>query len=78
MISYVSLEEASSTTDFAELGRWGAIAEKDKINGSILVWTNVEIELKASLANVDGEISDATQAEALSKLSEIEKQALGL
>ena len=78
VISYVPLEQASSTTDFAELGRWDAIAESDLQGGSIDSWMNVEIELKASPADVDGDIHDATEAEALAKLTELEKAALGL
>ena len=75
VISYVPLEEASSTADFAELGRWVEIVENE---GSLTSHQNVEIELKASAANVDGDINDATEAEGLSKLTQLEKDALGL
>ena len=78
MITYSVLEQASSTVDFAELGRWEENVKNDLSQGDIDSYQNVEIELKASTANVDGEIKDATEAEGLAKLTQLERDALGL
>ena len=77
--SYVPLEGASGTDDFAELGTWEEYVKNDVANGSVTSYQLVEIELKASPApGLDNEIKDAIATEALAKLTQLERTALGL
>lgn len=77
--SYAELDLASSTQDFAELGRWEAYVKNDLANNSIASYQLVEVELKATAApGLDAEIKDAVEAQALAKLTQLEKDALGL
>jgi len=77
--SYVLLEGASATTDFAELGRWEEYVKNDVANGSVTSYQLVEIELKASPApGLDNEIKDAVIAEARAKLTQLERDVLGI
>jgi len=78
-VTYRDLENASTTDDFAELGRWRDYVENDITNGSVTSLNLVEVELKATAApGLDAEIHDAIEAEALSKLSQLEREILGL
>jgi len=78
-VTYRELEFASTTTDFAELGRWKDYVDNDVTNGSVSSYQLVEVELKASAApGLDNEIHDAIEAEALSKLSQLERDILGV
>jgi len=78
-VLYRELEYASTTEDFAELGRWEEYVQNDLTNGSISSYQLVEVELKATAApGLDAEIHDAIEAEALSKLSPLERDILGV
>jgi len=76
--TYVDLERASSTFDFAELGLWEEYVKNDLANGSIDSYQIVELELKVKNANVSQEINDAISAAALAKLTQLERDALGV
>ena len=78
-VIYVELENASTTTDFADLGRWEDYVKNDVSNGSVSSYQLVEVELKATAApGLDSEINDAVEAEALAKLTPYERQVLGI
>jgi len=75
---YDILEKASSTVDFYELARWNDLAKNDFVNGSVSAYDVVELELKVKSANVQTEMNDAVIAKATSKLSQLERDALGI
>lgn len=75
---YTSLDFASTTTDYTQLGVWKRYAENDVTQGGLTSSRTVKVEVKAVPANVDSDIDDAIAAKALKKLTQIEKDALGL
>ena len=77
-VSYMPLDEASSTPDFYELGQWREYVKNDFDHGSVDSYQVVLLELKVKNANVDTDINNAIIAQALNKLSQLEKDALGL
>ena len=77
-VVYRNLEDASTTTDFSTLGEWEDYVKNDFAQGDVTSYQNVEIELKASTANVDGDIHDSLEADALAKLTPLDRQVLGL
>lgn len=78
VISYTSLDNATTTEDFSRLGQWENYVRNDLDQNSITYYQIVEIELKASTANVDGEIHDSLETDALNKLTSLDKEVLGL
>lgn len=78
-VTYRPLEQASTTEDFAELGNWREYVQNDFNNGSVTSYQLVEVEIKATPAQgLDDEINDAVEAKALAKLTQLERQVLGV
>jgi len=77
-VTYVILEEASSTTDFYELAMWNDYVRDDFDNGAVTRFEVVELELKVKSANVQSEMDAAVIANATQKLTPLEREALGI